>query len=150
MAEQIRAALIEVMQYQRLHLEQLAARHGLSAHLAVALLQLRSGGPPSAAQVEPACGDGVPMRELAGRIGCDPSHVTGMADRLEDLGLVERRANDQDRRVKLLVLTAEGERICDELSEDVNRGAPGVTALSVADQKVLLALLREVAAAARG
>jgi DNA-binding MarR family transcriptional regulator len=30
------------------------------------------------------------MRDLAGRLQCDPSNVTRLADRLEERGLIER------------------------------------------------------------
>jgi DNA-binding MarR family transcriptional regulator len=53
----------------------------------------------------------VPMSSLADKLFCDNSNITGMADRLEARGLIERRPADYDRRVKLLVLTAEGERL---------------------------------------
>src|SRR3954471_15719918 len=50
----------------------------------------------------------VPMRDLAEALACDNSNVTGIIDRLEDRGLVERRASQADRRVKMLVVTPEG------------------------------------------
>src|SRR3954453_22636440 len=40
----------------------------------------------------------VPMSELAGALHCDNSNVTGIVDRLEDRGLVERRSAAHDRR----------------------------------------------------
>nr|WP_207929076.1 MarR family winged helix-turn-helix transcriptional regulator [Actinomadura sp. 6K520] len=51
-----------------------------------------------------------PMRQLAARLRCDASHVTGIVDGLERRGLVERRPAPDDRRVKHLVPTGEGER----------------------------------------
>jgi MarR family transcriptional regulator, organic hydroperoxide resistance regulator len=39
--------------------------------------------------IEP--GDGVPMSSLAGKLFCDASNVTGIVDRLEARGLIERR-----------------------------------------------------------
>src|SRR6266700_6430068 len=55
-----------------------------------------------------AVGQAVPMRDLAGRLQCDPSNVTFLADRLEERGLLERRPDPSDRRVKLLALTPAG------------------------------------------
>ena len=52
--------------------------------------------------------DPLPMRDLAERLCCDASNVTGIVDRLEARGLVERRAAPDDRRVKHLVLTDDG------------------------------------------
>ena len=48
------------------------------------------------------------MRDLAERLCCDASNVTGIVDRLEARGLVERRTAPDDRRVKHLVLTDDG------------------------------------------
>ena len=48
-----------------------------------------------------------PMRALAQQLFCDPSNVTGIVDRLEKRGLVERRVDENDRRVKKLALVKE-------------------------------------------
>lgn len=53
-------------------------------------------------------GQPLSMRELAQRLCCDASNVTGIVDRLEERGLVERRVAPGDRRVKHLVLTEAG------------------------------------------
>ncbi len=53
----------------------------------------------------------MPMGELARRLGCDNSNITGIVDRLESRGLIERRPSPEDRRVKLLVLTKKGEEL---------------------------------------
>src|SRR6266498_2424725 len=42
----------------------------------------------------------VPMGELAVALHCDASTVTGLVDRLESRGLVERKASPRDRLVK--------------------------------------------------
>src|SRR4051795_6807693 len=55
--------------------------------------------------------DPVPMRDLAQALACDNSNVTGIIDRLEDRGLVERRAAPHDRRVKMLVVTPAGAEV---------------------------------------
>src|SRR6202158_848795 len=52
--------------------------------------------------------DPLPMNEVAGKLHCDPSNVTGIVDRLEGRGLIERQHLTKDRRVKHLALTAEG------------------------------------------
>jgi DNA-binding MarR family transcriptional regulator len=51
-----------------------------------------------------------PMSSLAGHMGCDASNVTGIADRLEARGLI-RRETGTDRRIKLLALTPDGEKV---------------------------------------
>lgn len=49
-----------------------------------------------------------PMRAMAEALACDASMVTALVDRLEEKGLVRRRPSDEDRRVKILVLTPRG------------------------------------------
>jgi DNA-binding MarR family transcriptional regulator len=50
-----------------------------------------------------------PMRDIADTVGCDASNITGIADRLEARGLIERRDAPGDRRVKLIALTGDGD-----------------------------------------
>ena len=52
--------------------------------------------------------DPLSMRELAERLFLDPSNLTALVDRLEELGLVERTADTEDRRIKRLVITERG------------------------------------------
>lgn len=52
----------------------------------------------------------LPMRAIGESLFCDASYVTDLVDRLEERGLIERRASREDRRVKLVALTPEGER----------------------------------------
>src|ERR1700730_15490703 len=53
----------------------------------------------------------MPQREAALQLGYDPSKITALADALEAKGLVERRLDPSDRRVKTLARTAEGGRV---------------------------------------
>jgi DNA-binding MarR family transcriptional regulator len=53
------------------------------------------------------------QRTLARSIGFDTSTTAGVIDRLERRGLVLRNASPDDRRVRLLTLTAEGEALID-------------------------------------
>jgi DNA-binding MarR family transcriptional regulator len=46
--------------------------------------------------------------ELARRLGCDKTNVTGMVDRLVQRGLLTRQPDPADRRVSRVVLTEEG------------------------------------------
>jgi Mn-dependent DtxR family transcriptional regulator len=50
------------------------------------------------------------MVSLARSLHCHDSNVTGLVDRLEQRGLIERQSNPNDRRVKLIALTKAGER----------------------------------------
>ncbi len=47
--------------------------------------------------------------ELAGRVGRDHSTVSRQTAKLEQLGLVERRVNETDRRLRELIATTEGQ-----------------------------------------
>src|SRR5258706_11341652 len=47
----------------------------------------------------------LPMSSLAGALHCDNSNVTGIVDRLEDRGLVQRHRGEHDPRGKMLVVT---------------------------------------------
>jgi DNA-binding MarR family transcriptional regulator len=56
-----------------------------------------------------------PMRALAETWRCDTSTVTWIVDRLESRGLVERKSDANDRRIKAIALSAEGERLRSDL-----------------------------------
>jgi DNA-binding MarR family transcriptional regulator len=83
----------------------------------------------------------LPMSELAESLWCDASNVTGIVDRLESRGLVERRASSDDRRVKLLCLTDEGESLRARLVERMEQPPPELAALEVEEQRQLADLL---------
>ena len=53
--------------------------------------------------------------DLAGRIGRDYTTVSRQVARLEELGLVTRRASASDRRIREAVITAQGKRATDAL-----------------------------------
>jgi len=84
----------------------------------------------------------MPMSELAGRLACDSSNVTGIVDRLEARGLVARQPAPHDRRVKMLVLTAEGERVRGELVKRMSEPPPALASLPAKDQRELRDILR--------
>lgn len=84
-----------------------------------------------------------PMRDVAATMACDSSNLTGITDRLEERDLVRRTADPADRRVKLLVLTKDGERLRREIVSRLNQPPPGaVDALSERDLQQLDRLLR--------
>jgi DNA-binding MarR family transcriptional regulator len=82
------------------------------------------------------------MSDLAQSLFCDNSNVTGIVDRLEERGLVRREAAEGDRRVKLLVLTDEGERMRVEITKRMAEPPPPIAALSEADQRALRDILQ--------
>jgi len=83
----------------------------------------------------------MPQREAALQLGYDPSNITALADALEAKGLVERRPDPSDRRIKTLARTAEGERLVRELDESLSHPPESLNRLSPAEQGHLLDLM---------
>jgi DNA-binding MarR family transcriptional regulator len=81
------------------------------------------------------------MRSLADGWQCDPSYATWVVDRLEKLGLAERRAFSHDRRVKLVLLTRKGEKTKADLLNEFHRPPSELTALDRKDLESLHRLL---------
>jgi DNA-binding MarR family transcriptional regulator len=88
-----------------------------------------------------------PMRALAEHLRCDASYVTGIADRLEQRGLVSRAAQAGDRRVKLLQLTPDGRRLRSKLQARMLATSPVMVALEDGEREVLRSLLAKAAGA---
>jgi DNA-binding MarR family transcriptional regulator len=61
--------------------------------------------------------DSVTSRSLGDRTVLDSATLTGVLDRLEALGLVERRVHPADRRAILILLTDEGRKTAAEIAE---------------------------------
>jgi DNA-binding MarR family transcriptional regulator len=78
-----------------------------------------------------------PMGELAHLMHCDNSNITGLVDRLTERGLVERRAAEGDRRVKLVALTEAGRDLAEELARRRAEPPEEIAALSQADLRKL-------------
>ncbi len=83
----------------------------------------------------------LPMRRLAETLGCDASNVTGLVDRLETRGLVERRPSPEDRRVKVIRLTPAGTRLRAQMLRQVTGGSCRLSRLSTSDRRSLVRLL---------
>jgi DNA-binding MarR family transcriptional regulator len=84
----------------------------------------------------------IPMGELARLLACDNSNVTGIIDRLEERGLVERRAAKGDRRVRLVALTPQGRRLREGVDARMAEPPPPIERLSREDQRALRDILR--------
>ena len=108
------------------HFEVTAATFGLPVTDAKALLRL---------------GTGISMRELALELRCDASNVTGIADKLEARGLAVREPHPDDRRVKRLALTPDGERLKAQLAERLYEDVPIVRDLGPDERRAFHALL---------
>ncbi|HZD01916.1 MAG TPA: MarR family transcriptional regulator [Actinomycetes bacterium] len=131
-AREIWELLLELSRTQfREHLNATIAAFDLSLPQAQALQVLEPGNP-------------VPMRDLAASLRCDASNITGIVDRLEKRGLVERHSAPGDRRVKALVVTIEGAVVRAKLVEQLYAVPAAITRLSPAEQRTLLELLRRL------
>jgi DNA-binding MarR family transcriptional regulator len=90
----------------------------------------------------------LPMSALAELLFCDPSNVTGIVDRLESRGLIERRPDPADRRVKRIAITEHGASVRAEALAQLFEPPEAIKRLARADQRALLALLRKALAEA--
>lgn len=86
----------------------------------------------------------IPMGQLAGALACDASNVTGLVDRLESRGLLQRSPSAEDRRVKVLSLTPMGARLRAALLERMTSAPPTLARLSADEQRSLVKLLRRL------
>lgn len=83
--------------------------HGLTAIQAITLLMLDGDKPR-------------PMKEFCTLYHCDASNITGIIDGLERKGLVNRKNDPHDRRIKNIQLSAKGkvlqQKMLRQLSSD--------------------------------
>ncbi|MFP8882671.1 MarR family winged helix-turn-helix transcriptional regulator [Streptomyces mangrovi] len=84
----------------------------------------------------------LPMREIARRLKCEPSNITGIVDRLESRGLVERRPDPADRRVRLAAATEAGHETAERLRASMDFAAEPLADLTPAERALLRDLLR--------
>ncbi len=82
-----------------------------------------------------------PMGSVADLLSCDASNMTGIADRLEERGFVERIADPSDRRVKLLQITDAGRQLLDVMDAPLIGEFEGIASLSMDERRQLAALL---------
>ena len=86
------------------------------------------------------------MSTIGRALACDASNVTGIIDRLEIAGLIDRRYDETDRRVKLVALSHVGSDtrakiMADMTRAEVERVGP---ALSQAEVETLNVLLKKL------
>ena len=86
-------------------LAQIYARHELTAASFNVLMLLKHGADP----------DTMMQRAIGERLVVSPSDMTGLVDRLERRGLVRRTRSAEDRRQKLLRVTAKGEALIERV-----------------------------------
>lgn len=123
--------LTRLLLEQRVQLPALAAEFDLSPVQCHVLHLLEPGQP-------------VPMGRLAETLACDASNVTGLVDRLESRGLLQRQPSAADRRVKVLVLTPSGARVRVQLQKRLAAPPDPFRRLSTADQRALVRILERL------
>ncbi|MEW1841957.1 MarR family winged helix-turn-helix transcriptional regulator [Nonomuraea angiospora] len=82
---------------------QALARHGLTPATFQALWAIDPAEPPPS------------MKVMTERLYCNAPNLTFITNQLTDRGLVERAVDPADRRSRVLVLTAKGREVRDEL-----------------------------------
>jgi MarR family transcriptional regulator, temperature-dependent positive regulator of motility len=88
---------------------------------------------------------GIDQRRLGERIGIDRTNTGKLLDQLDEMGLVERREDPSDRRVRLLRLTQRGLEMRERLQRPVYLAEDRILAPLTSDAKVtLLKLLTQV------
>ncbi|HYS34334.1 MAG TPA: MarR family transcriptional regulator [Pseudonocardiaceae bacterium] len=114
---------------QQAHYTACAAEFELSAAQSKVLMSLQPG-------------EAVPMRALAERVGSDPSNLTGLVDKLEARGALRRMPDPDDRRVKTLRLTEDGQRLRESFWHRLTHDAGPIAPLSPVQVRQLCELLQ--------
>jgi MarR family transcriptional regulator, organic hydroperoxide resistance regulator len=128
--------LFDLLMRQRTRLPQVAAEFALSEPQCHVLRAIEPGAQ-------------VPMRRLVERLGCDASNVTGIVDRLEARGLVERTACPHDRRVRMVRLTPRGTGTRARIVARMSEPPEPIAGLPADDLAALCAILRRALTASR-
>ena len=86
---------------------------------------------------------GIDQRTMARTVGFDTSTITGVIDRLESRGLMQRDASPDDRRVRLLTLTNAGRELLLSIQPAVMRAQTRMLEpLSKAERVEFMRMLR--------
>jgi len=94
---------------------------------------------------------GMTLGELSQRMMVSNGNVTGLAERLVEQGLLDRRASPTDRRAQIVNLTAEGRRAFRAMARTHEDWIAGIfSGLSADDIETLMELLAKTKASARG
>jgi DNA-binding MarR family transcriptional regulator len=82
---------------------------------------------------------------LAEAIGADKTRIIAILDELQQRGLIERMADPEDRRARLLTITDEGRRVKEAAQAEIQRGEERwLGTLSATDRAVFLRVLQEL------
>lgn len=125
--------LIQFLMLSKHRLIELGAEHGLTAIQAITLFLLD----------EPR-----PMYSFKKIYNCDASNVTGIIDGLEEKGLVTRYEPPEDRRIKVVQATEQGNKLRSDLICSITTNDnPLLSRLSPAELKTFVQLLEKVTTA---
>jgi DNA-binding MarR family transcriptional regulator len=109
-------------------------RNGLTMWAYVVLSALADAGAPTQAA-------------LAESIGADKTRIIAVLDDLQDRGLIDRRADPDDRRARILSLTPAGRRTRAAAQAQIQRGEERwLGGLTEAERTTFLAVLAKLAA----
>lgn len=82
---------------------------------------------------------------LADAIGADKTRIIRTLDDLQQQGFIEREADPDDRRVRLLAITDAGRAVKDAVQRDIQRGEERwLGELAADDRKVFLRVLQQL------
>lgn len=83
---------------------------------------------------------------LAESIGADKTRIIPTLDELQTKGYIERHADPDDRRVRLLSITTSGRLVKDTVQKDIQRGEERrLSVLSADERRVFLNALQNIA-----
>jgi DNA-binding MarR family transcriptional regulator len=89
-------------------------------------------------------GQPLTLRALAERLASDPPYVTLMVDDLEERGLVKRMPHPEDRRAKLVQLTAAGRAAATRADAMLYEPPAGLSDVPVEDFAAMLRVLERL------
>jgi DNA-binding MarR family transcriptional regulator len=123
--------LFRLMQANKHNAPAVSREFGLTGSQSYLLIHLDSAKP-------------VTMVVLADALDCDPSNITGLVDKLEMKGLIQRRPDPEDRRVKMIVVTQAGSKVRAQLLTRLSEPPRAVAFLSRTDKKTLYRILKKL------
>jgi DNA-binding MarR family transcriptional regulator len=128
-SEEVLDTLAELFSQFKAHFEKVVLPYDLPPYCAKALRMIDGS---------------ITMKELGSRIHCDGSFVTAIADGLEERGLARREIDQDDRRIKNLVLTPKGTELRARLAHDLFADVPGLRNLDARERESFLMLLHKM------
>ncbi len=101
-------AIIATYKVMQRNMTKLVSQEGLTQAQFQALRVIAKYGP-------------TPMKTISDKMSVSAANITGIVDRLESKGLIERMARREDRRASIIELTPKGRRIQEEVAKKYAR-----------------------------